>query len=92
MLWPGLNAPLLKGGSNVKIQQLPTDPDHDAKIIAIRGDPVRSRRRKLLPLERGWTGGKLGGTSLGPPDAIGDCRYQCHWCITGVSISMPTAL
>ncbi|VDQ15246.1 unnamed protein product [Trichobilharzia regenti] len=28
---------------------------------------VKKKRLKLAPLERGWTGTRLGGQSIGPP-------------------------
>lgn len=34
------------------------------------------RRIKLSPLERGWSGKKLGGRSIGPPDPIGDDTFD----------------
>lgn len=30
------------------------------------------RHAKLSPLERGWSGSKMPGRSIGPPDAIGE--------------------
>ena len=33
---------------------------------------TKFRRFKLSPIERGWSGTKLPGRSLGPPDPVGE--------------------
>lgn len=36
----------------------------------------RARRARLTPLERGWSGSKMPGRSIGPPDTLGDYEFK----------------
>lgn len=72
MLWPGLSAPVIRGRELVEQQRLPDDPEREKKLIEIRSKMGGQRRMKLSPIERGWTGAKLPGRSIGPPDPIGE--------------------
>ncbi|XP_063984690.1 small ribosomal subunit protein uS5m [Diachasmimorpha longicaudata] len=76
MLWPGLNAPILRGKELVYQQKLPENLEYEKKIFAARDAIVKKRRVKLSPLERGWTGAKPGGRSIGPPDPIGEENFE----------------
>lgn len=76
ILWPGLTAPIMRGREIVKQVQLPPDPDREAKLISLRNKLGQSRWKKLAPLERGWSGGKQGGRSIGPPDPVGDVTFE----------------
>lgn len=79
MVWPGLNAPVLKGKEIVTIKELPPDPDRETKIQEIRDKVGKFRSFKLPALQRGWTGNTRAGTSLGPPDPVGDCKFVCSF-------------
>lgn len=72
MVWPGLTAPVIRGKELVEQQRLPDDPEREKKLIEIRSKMGGHRRMKLSPIERGWTGAKLPGRSIGPPDPVGE--------------------
>ena len=72
MLWPGLTQPVMRGKELVRQQRLPDDPVREAKLIKLRDSMAKNRGPKISPLERGWTGGKMGGRSIGAPDPIGE--------------------
>ena len=72
MIWPGLNAPILRGKELVTQEQLPEDKDRQEKLIKMRDQQNFFRREKISPLDRGWSGPKLSGRSIGPPDPIRD--------------------
>lgn len=76
IVWPGLTSPIIRGRELVPRTQLPPDPDREAKLTALRDRQNQGKRRKQTPLERGWTGGKTGGRSLGPPDPVGENTFD----------------
>lgn len=76
MVWPGLNAPILKGKEVVEMRQLPPDPDHEKKLIKLRDEMGGFRMLRLSSLERGWSGNKAPGRSIGPPDSIGEDTFE----------------
>ncbi|XP_073973918.1 mitochondrial ribosomal protein S5 [Rhodnius prolixus] len=76
MLWPGLTSPVIRGKELVEQIRLADDPDHDLKLIKLRDKMGVFRRLRLLPHERGWSGNRLPGTSVGPPDRIGDEHFD----------------
>lgn len=76
MVWPGLNAPVIRGKEIVQRQKMPDDPDREAKLIKIRSEMGIFRPLKLSPIERGWSGGKMPGRSLGPPDPVGEGKLE----------------
>lgn len=73
MIWPGLNAPIIKGKDLIKRTQLPPDPEREARLIKIRDAMGTFRSLRLSPTERGWSGNKMPGRSIGPPDPINEC-------------------
>lgn len=73
--WPGLNSPIIQGRTLKKQIRLPDNPNYQSDLVKVRESMGQSRRRKLHPLERGWSGGKLGGQKIGPPDPVGDGIY-----------------
>ncbi|XP_072929776.1 small ribosomal subunit protein uS5m [Epargyreus clarus] len=75
MLWPGLSAPVIKGRELLKQQRLPDDPERMEKLIKLRDSMTRFRRLRLNPIERGWSGGKMPGRSIGPPDSFGEEEF-----------------
>lgn len=69
-LWPGLNAPVIKGTEVVNHQELKPDPKYKENILKIRDQMDKKNRAFVHPLERGWSGTKLLGKWIGPPDPI----------------------
>lgn len=76
IVWPGLNAPVIKGRELVQQQKLPDDPDRDARLRKLRDEMGGFRHLKLSPIDRGWSGSKMPGRSIGAPDAIGDETFE----------------
>lgn len=72
MLWPGLSAPIIRGKELLEQQRLPDDPEREKKLIELRSKMGGFRRTRLSPIERGWTGAKLPGRSIGPPDPVAE--------------------
>lgn len=72
IVWPGLNAPILRGKELIQQQKLPQDTEREAKLIKMRDTMGVFRPLRLDPLERGWSGNKMPGRSIGPPDPIGE--------------------
>uniref|UniRef100_A0A182TS38 Small ribosomal subunit protein uS5m n=1 Tax=Anopheles melas TaxID=34690 RepID=A0A182TS38_9DIPT len=75
IVWPGLSAPVIRGRELVQQQKLPEDKEREAKLRRIRDEMVNFKRLKLSPLERGWSGSKMPGRSIGPPDAVGEDEF-----------------
>jgi len=74
--WPGLSAPIIRGREIVQQQQLPPDPEREAKLIKLRDSMSGRRFQKLSPLDRGYSGNKMPGRSIGPPDPIGEDNFE----------------
>lgn len=72
MLWPGLNAPIIRGKELVVQQKLPDDPEREAKLHQLRNAMGQFRAIKINPIDRGWSGNKAPGRSIGPPDPVGE--------------------
>lgn len=72
MLWPGLNTHIIQGKELLQQRVLPDNPDREAKLLKLRDDMGAFRILRLTPLERGWSGPKLPGRSVGPPDPVGE--------------------
>nr|WAM65126.1 ribosomal protein RIB [Endoclita signifer] len=76
MLWPGLSAPIIRGRELLKQQRLPDDPERTAKLMAFRDSISGFRSLRLSPIERGFTGSRMPGRSIGPPDPIGEDNFH----------------
>ncbi|XP_043272938.1 28S ribosomal protein S5, mitochondrial [Venturia canescens] len=76
MVWPGLTQPIMRGKELVQQKALPEDPERMTKLVKLRDSMKTYKRVKVSPLERGWTGGKPGGRSIGPPDPIGADTFE----------------
>ncbi|XP_063232101.1 small ribosomal subunit protein uS5m [Bacillus rossius redtenbacheri] len=76
MVWPGLNAPVIRGRELVAQQQLPEDKERLEKLLKLRDSMGSFRSLKLLPIERGWSGSKMPGRSIGPPDPVGEETFE----------------
>ncbi|CAG2168117.1 unnamed protein product [Oppiella nova] len=70
MVWPGLNAPILVGRQTLRLKSLGRDETYDQNMANARSRMRRFSAAKVHPLERGWSGNKMGGRWIGPPDAI----------------------
>ncbi|XP_054725270.1 28S ribosomal protein S5, mitochondrial [Anastrepha obliqua] len=73
-LWPGLNAPIVRGKALTQHESLPEKVDRN--INQIRDQMSSYRMMKLSPIDRGWSGAKMPGRSIGPPDAIGEENFD----------------
>ncbi|XP_047490304.1 28S ribosomal protein S5, mitochondrial-like [Penaeus chinensis] len=76
IVWPGLNAPILRGKELIQQQKLPKDTEREAKLIKMRDTMGVFRPLRLDPLERGWSGNKMPGRSIGPPNPIGEDNFE----------------
>nr|CAG4650973.1 EOG090X0689 [Simocephalus serrulatus] len=76
MVWPGLNSPIIQGKELVQQRKLPDDPEREAKLLKLRDEMGAFRILRLGPLERGWSGAKLPGRSVGPPDPVGEDNFE----------------
>lgn len=72
MLWPGLNSPIIQGRELIQQRKLPEDPERQNKLMKMRDEMGAFRILRLSPLERGWSGIKLPGRSIGAPDPVGE--------------------
>ncbi|KAM7361548.1 mitochondrial ribosomal protein S5 [Cochliomyia hominivorax] len=76
ILWPGLNSPIIRGKEIVQQQILPADTEREKNILKIRDSIGGFRVIKVSPVDRGWSGSKMPGRSIGPPDAIGEENFD----------------
>ncbi|XP_019873591.1 28S ribosomal protein S5, mitochondrial [Aethina tumida] len=76
IVWPGLSAPIIRGKELVTQHQLPEDPEREKKLNEIRNKMGTFKFAKLSPIERGWSGSKMPGRSIGPPDPIGEDTFD----------------
>ncbi|KAL3288524.1 hypothetical protein HHI36_002965 [Cryptolaemus montrouzieri] len=72
IMWPGLSTPIIRGKEIIEQQQLPEDPEREQKLIKMRDQMGKFRFPKISPIDRGWSGAKMPGRSIGPPDAVTD--------------------
>lgn len=78
-MWPGLNAPLHeKSVGLTQTKVLPPDTKYQDRIIELRDQMNKRRgfRRKVHPLDRGWSSTRLPGQRLGPPDPVGEEHFE----------------
>lgn len=76
VLWPGLNSPIIRGKEIMQQQMLPEDIEREQNILKIRDAIGGFRVIKLSPVDRGWSGSKIPGRSIGAPDSIGDENFD----------------
>ncbi|XP_044744933.1 28S ribosomal protein S5, mitochondrial [Coccinella septempunctata] len=72
ILWPGLSSPIIRGKEIIQQQQLPEDPEREKNLIKMRDQMGKTRYGKISSIDRGWTGSKMPGRSIGPPDPVND--------------------
>nr|CAG4649329.1 EOG090X0689 [Scapholeberis mucronata] len=76
MVWPGLNSPIIQGKELIQQRKLENDPEREAKLLKLRDEMGAFRILRLGPLERGWSGAKLPGRSIGAPDPVGEDNFD----------------
>ncbi|KAJ8925301.1 hypothetical protein NQ315_009131 [Exocentrus adspersus] len=76
IVWPGLSAPIIRGKELVERQKLPEDSEREKRLIQLRDQMGTYKRVKLSPIERGWSGSKMPGRSIGPPDPVGEDTFD----------------
>ncbi|XP_054154243.1 28S ribosomal protein S5, mitochondrial-like [Oppia nitens] len=70
MLWPGLNAPVMTGRQTLRLKSLGKDEQFDQNLANARSRMRKFTAAKVHPLERGWSGTRMGGRWIGPPDPV----------------------
>ncbi|XP_068152841.1 small ribosomal subunit protein uS5m [Drosophila tropicalis] len=75
-VWPGLNSPIIRGNDLIQQQPLAENLEREKNIIKLRDSMGGFRMMKLNPIDRGWSGSKMPGRSIGPPDAVGDEEFK----------------
>lgn len=68
MFWPGLTGPPVRHEQLRTIEELPENKEREERILSFRNQQKITRQIKISSLERGWSGTKAPGRSLGPPD------------------------
>lgn len=76
IVWPGLSTAIVRGKEIVQQQQLPPDPEREEKIFKLRDSTANTRSFKINSLDRGWSGYRMPGRSIGPPDPIGEDEFE----------------
>lgn len=74
--FPGLSSPLFRGRELMTQQKLPPDENYQENLNKLRQPIAKARRKKIAPIDRGWSGGHAAGRKIGPPDPVGDGNYQ----------------
>ncbi|KAK6183577.1 hypothetical protein SNE40_011031 [Patella caerulea] len=75
MVWPGLNVAPTKGSEYQKLRELAPNPKREEQLLAARVK-MNKGRYKISSLERGWSGSRFPGMSIGPPDPINDYTFE----------------
>lgn len=70
VVWPGLNAPVVKGKEIVKQRELPLNKEYQERIIKLRNEMHIFKPRYVHPLERGFSGTMVAGKWIGPPEPV----------------------
>ncbi|XP_076751338.1 mitochondrial ribosomal protein S5 [Xylocopa sonorina] len=74
ILFPGFNTPIMQG--NYINQQRKLTKDEQGDMPAREVAMLTKKRMKIHPLERGWSGGLLGGKKIGPPDPVDGDTFE----------------
>ncbi|XP_043067770.1 small ribosomal subunit protein uS5m [Drosophila bipectinata] len=75
-VWPGLNSPVLKGYELVHSQKMTDSNDKVNGYMKLRDSMSNFKIMKLNPIDRGWSGSKMPGRSIGPPDSVGEEEFS----------------
>lgn len=78
MVWPGLNTTDMRDKKVIKMEEQPPKPMRQEELDKMREQKGYGGRPKILALQRGWSGNRYPGMSMGPPDPVGECRYRPH--------------
>lgn len=71
-----MNSPIIRGKDIVQQQVLPANNDREKTILKLRDSIGGFRVIKIDPIDRGWSGSKMPGRSIGPPDTIGEDTFN----------------
>ncbi|KAH8389410.1 hypothetical protein KR200_006490, partial [Drosophila serrata] len=74
-LWPGLNSPVFRGNELIHQQKIVENNESEYGDNKFRDSMGNFRLMKLNPLDRGWSGSKMPGRSIGPPDNVGEEEF-----------------
>uniref|UniRef100_A0A6P4ELP0 Small ribosomal subunit protein uS5m n=1 Tax=Drosophila rhopaloa TaxID=1041015 RepID=A0A6P4ELP0_DRORH len=74
-IWPGLNSPVIRGNELIHQKKLEENIDIENGIMKFRDSMGTFRLMKLNPIDRGWSGSKMPGRSIGPPDTVGEEEF-----------------
>ncbi|XP_076637664.1 mitochondrial ribosomal protein S5 [Colletes latitarsis] len=69
LMFPGLNS-LIRLDTLIPQKPIPLNPSGEAEVLTTENEYSTRKRQKISSLDRGWSGSKLGGRKLGPPDPI----------------------
>ncbi|XP_043948684.1 28S ribosomal protein S5, mitochondrial [Drosophila biarmipes] len=75
-IWPGLNSPIMRGNDLIHQQKLVENLDRENGIMKLRDSMGNFRLTKLNPIDRGWSGSKMPGRSIGQPDSVGEEEFK----------------
>ncbi|XP_034662847.1 LOW QUALITY PROTEIN: 28S ribosomal protein S5, mitochondrial [Drosophila subobscura] len=75
-IWPGLNSPIIRGNELIYQQKLADNLDRENGIFKLRDSLSNFRMVKLNSIDRGWSGSKMPGRSIGPPDTVGEEEFS----------------
>lgn len=75
-VWPGLNAPIVRGKTLIQQEFLSEVNNMDRNIYKIRDLMSTYRIAKVNSIDRGWSGAKMPGRSIGPPDAMNEEMFE----------------
>lgn len=92
MIWPGLNAPVIRGREVVQQRKLPQDKNYLINLLRVRNEMDTFSRQEIHRLERGWHGNSMRGKKIGPPDAMGDEFFEGFESIVLMSKSINTMM
>jgi small subunit ribosomal protein S5 len=76
VIWPGLNTPILKGKEVARFKELEQNNNYQENLIRIRNEMEFKTKRKVHPLERGWSGTRMLGRWIGPPDPVNGIKFD----------------
>ncbi|KAH8380165.1 hypothetical protein KR009_009289 [Drosophila setifemur] len=75
-VWPGLNSPIIRGNELIHQHKVAENADLESGIIKLRDSMSNFRMMKINPIDRGWSGSKMPGRSIGPPDTVGEEEFN----------------
>lgn len=60
---------MIKNRQYSAIKELGTDKDRESRLLELRNKMDKFRRLSIPAFERGWSGARLEGKSIGPPES-----------------------